>query len=362
MAIQNFNTIYLQLMKESAAINNLIEPARGDEPEEVVSRLDSSQRETTGLDHASAYSLANLLNYHDKEFVLNVYAVIANRQPDAAELTTALDDLRSGRRTKTEVVEELVDRHPAVRIYGVRSPVIRKLRGMPIVGYWVRMLGTLARLPVLVRHQQQFESFVIGQQRSMAESMNEALATRNDIAGDSEQRETISDAIKAVMMLSDSLIELSGSFAEVENRLQHLEAQEEAEVAELRATLTKLSQALQNHQEEGTAAIQRIQQQMEISEDQVSSALTDLIGQLQAQQQHFENLQMTHRTTAAAQREFLINEQRAIVEAERAAVDDLQMQLHQTSIQTEAMIGQIKAQLCELRTAIESFQDAPSQK
>src|SRR6185295_15189987 len=156
-------------MKESAAINKLLEPVPGDQTEAVGSGADRRP-----LPPSSGHSLADLLSYHDKNFVLNAYAVITNRQPAAEELAKALHELRSGGRTKTEVVEQLVDAHPGVLIDGVSSPMIRKDRRLPLIGYCLRLFRVIIRLPVLVQHQQQFESFIVGQQQCMVEDFNAA--------------------------------------------------------------------------------------------------------------------------------------------------------------------------------------------
>jgi hypothetical protein len=333
-------------MKDFAASDKLIEPS-DDQANELSSKVEALPRAASGVNRGGSCSLADLLNYHDKEFVLNAYAVIAHRQPKGEELTRALSNLRNGRRTKTAIVEELIERHPGVHIDGVSSPVVRKLKRIPFVGYFLQILRAIARLPVLVQHQQQFESFIIGQQQQMAEQLNDPFATRGIeevAADDSEEGETVSDAIKTVMMMSDSLIELSTSVAEAEKRLLNLEQRQESEVTELRSGLTTL-----------TSAIQQIQQQLEKSEGQTSTALVSLTRQLQALQQHFDDLR-------TAQREFLVNEQRVIVEAERAAVDDLQKQLDRASLENEKIVAELKAELCQLRAAIEDFQHAAFQK
>jgi hypothetical protein len=340
-------------MKESSVKNESIKTIRGDQREGVVSTPGTfPPRTDTGLNRDSSCSLADLLNYHDREFVLNAYAVIVNRQPEKEELTKTLGELRNGRRTKTEIVEGLIDTHPGVRIAGVSSSMVRKLRRAPIIGYFLRLFRSIARLPVLMQHQQQFESFIVGRQQEMLEYSNDKRIPIREVAlGDSEDRETVSDTIQTVMMLSDSLIELSGSFAEAEDRLRNLEARQEGEVGELRSTSTTLTEALQ-----------RIQQQLEKSESQLSAALVSLTEQLQVQQQHLQDLRIAHQSTSASQREFLVNEQRAIVEAERAAVNDLQEQLDRTSQENEMIVAELKAELSRLRAAIEDFQHAAFQK
>src|SRR6185503_20209155 len=60
-----------------------------------------------GPDEARGCQLDELLRYHDRKFVAHVYVALRNRAPTPAELAEAVDELRSGRRTKTEIIENL---------------------------------------------------------------------------------------------------------------------------------------------------------------------------------------------------------------------------------------------------------------
>src|SRR5258706_15347650 len=55
------------------------------------------------------YQLDELLRYHDRKFVAHLYVALRKRAPTAAELAGTLDDLRSGRRTKVEIIEGLLN-------------------------------------------------------------------------------------------------------------------------------------------------------------------------------------------------------------------------------------------------------------
>src|SRR5713226_8608736 len=75
---------------------------------------------------AERYQLDELLRYHDRTFVVHAYAARRKCSPTAAELANALDDLRSGRRGKIEIIESLLtarsDGHPEIRVAGLPSP------------------------------------------------------------------------------------------------------------------------------------------------------------------------------------------------------------------------------------------------
>src|SRR5258705_3991161 len=96
------------------------------------------------------YQLADLLAYHDVAFITNSYLAIAKRKPADAELVHALDGLRSGCSSKIQIIEALAAAYPQIRIEGLSSPLQRRISRWPIVGYALRWLRALARLPVML--------------------------------------------------------------------------------------------------------------------------------------------------------------------------------------------------------------------
>src|SRR6267143_1829968 len=112
---------------------------------------------------ARRYRLDELLRYHDRAFVANAYAALRKRAPTTAELTHTLDDLRSGRRGKIEIIVDVLatqtEGGPTIHVEGLPSPLLRRVSRWPLLGYTLRLLRDLRRLPVLIRHQQQFEAY-----------------------------------------------------------------------------------------------------------------------------------------------------------------------------------------------------------
>lgn len=327
-------------MNNSSTINKTAESETPDFAEErpAVSSSDGlfTLQPDTELKNSSSYNLSDLLQYHDRAFILNAYIAIAREPPSPSDLEHRLQELRSGRRTKTEIVEDLVAMYPNVRVDGLSSTTIRGVSRWPVIGYILRVLRGLARLPLMIQHQQQFESYIVGQQQRTIDYVNEVLASPGAIDSaapipNDELAESISDALKTVMMLSDSLIELSANLASIDTQLQSLKAQQENAETEFRASLIaaaeQLTTHLQRQQEQSSTSIQQLQKQQEQSETQLHANLVTLTNQLSLQQEVLAELRREQELTAAAQREFLIDEQRAIVEAQRAALSDLQDQL-----------------------------------
>jgi len=340
-------------MNESSVINTP-EQKITPEPEEAGAGITGFRLQPDSpVDNASSYAVEDLLNYHDKTFVLNTYAAITKHPPSPAELMQALQDLRNGQRTKIEIIEQLCARCPNVRVTGLGTPTWRRITNWPGVGYVFRLLRAISRLPMLIQHQQQFESYITGQQQRLADHVNDlSLTMGSDFSmRQSELAENFSDAIKTVMMLSDSLIDLSANVAESETRSETLKAQHEKLEMEFRSSVTSL-------QEQLATSVQQIQKQHEQSETQLHSSLVALTTQLTKQQQQLQELRQAFDASADTQRDFLIDEQRIIVEAQRAAISDLEEQFAQSGRDHSAKIERLAAELQELRAVLQKVSRA----
>ncbi len=275
-----------------------------------------------GHEAADRYQLDELLRYHDRAFVAHTYAALCRRAPTAAEFARTLDDLRAGRRSKSEIIESLCAGQTAVQIVGLPSPMLRRMSRWPLVGYVLRLLRGLARLPVLVQHQQQFESYALAQQQRIADYLNETLApaiaqqTAPAPAVDATPASTIADAAESVLMLSDSLIELSARHAATQTQLEEFQAQQRDVQTRLHADLSALTAALTAEQQAAAAA---------------RNAQAD---------------------ATAAQREFLVQEQRVIVETQRATLAELQAQLRELAAQQTQQRAELTAQMRQLQALV----------
>lgn len=268
------------------------------------------------------YQLTDLLGYHDFAFITNSYLAIAKRKPADAELVHALDELRSGRKSKIQIIEALAAAHPQIRIEGLPSPLQRRISRWPIVGYALRWLRAVARLPVMLQHQQQFETYVMAQQQLIADYLNERIVTALNARQDAmllpiELSATLADTVNSVMMFSEALVDLS--------------AQQEA---------------LQAH-------VQKLQAHQEQAETRLHADLTALTGALSVLQGQLEATRLAHDATVAAQREFLIQEQRVIVETQRVAIGDLREELLGLASEQEAKRFELLADVHHLRSLIE---------
>jgi O-antigen chain-terminating methyltransferase len=125
----------------------------------------------------SRYHVNDLLKFHDKAFIQNAYRAILKRGPDAVGYRNFLESLRAARLNKIDILARL--RYSAegkakqVEVEGLWLPaMIRKAYRVPYVGYLLNMLVGVARLPVLIRNQQQFEAHMLAQQDIIVEHLN----------------------------------------------------------------------------------------------------------------------------------------------------------------------------------------------
>ena len=256
---------------------------------------------------AERYQLDELLRYHDRKFIANLYVALRKRAPTAAELAVALDELRSGRCTKIEIIESLLtaqsDGQSPIRVAGLSSPILRRVSRWPFVGYLLRMCSGFMRLPVLIKHQQEFEGYALGQQQNIADYLNEVLAPtvkrhEENAPIITDLSVTVSDTVESVLILSDSLAELSARHADFQAGLQ--------------ATLERL-QIEQAQQAESRLKLQ--------------ADLQTLTDAMTAQDQALDKVRQTQAEAIAAQQEFLIQEENLIVEAQKVVLAEIQERL-----------------------------------
>lgn len=123
------------------------------------------------------YHVNDLLKYHDRTFIQNAYRAILKRGPDATGYQSFIESLRTARLNKIDILARLrysaEGRAKQVEIEGLRVPaLIRKAYRVPVVGYLLNLAVALARLPLLIRSQQQFEAHVLAQQEMIVEHVN----------------------------------------------------------------------------------------------------------------------------------------------------------------------------------------------
>lgn len=278
------------------------------------------------------YHVEELLQYHDRQFVENTYRAILRRSPSDAEGARELEELRGGRASKIEIIERVWSSAEAqaggtagrVHLEGLPSPLMRRLTALPVLGYLLRILSALVRLPVLMQHQQQFEAYALAQQQLIADHVNqffaptvlegtasEGDAPRASMAAAGVHISHSADVIETVGMFSDALLDLSNGHAELQAHVQTQTAQTEA-------------------------------------------ALADLTQAITAQQQITETLRREQQNAFDAQQEFLIQEQRVIVETQKAVLEELREELRALSERQLHAHEELDAEVRRLRSLLDA--------
>jgi SAM-dependent methyltransferase len=181
------------------------------------------------------YHVNDLLQYHDRQFVLAAYRAILKREPDENGIKSNLQNLRKGNFNKIDILAGLrfsaEGREKNVSIAGLRFPAfIRSLGRLPVVGYLIRLVVALARLPVLVQTLRQFEAYSITQNQQIADHI-ELLTAR--LTEENHQR-----AMEGA--------QLSQRLQTMKDEFYALLAQQRALLAQQEAKLTSAQQATRN--------------------------------------------------------------------------------------------------------------------
>jgi hypothetical protein len=283
---------------------------------------------------AEVYQLHELVRYHDRAFISYAYAALTKRAPTPEELVRELDDLRSGRRDKVDIIEGLLDgreRTATVRVIGLRGEVWRRASRWPVVGYAWRLLRGLAGVPLHLKHQQRFEAYSLGQQQKIADHVNGVITP------------ALADSIDAVLMLSESLQD-------------HVLSLEES-LASLAARQEQLKAWISDHQPQLEAKIAAQQDRLE----KISAQQDRLEATINAQQSQLEATNNTHRQELDerlnAQQELIVQEQQVIVETQKVVMEQLRAEISMLATAYEQQSAQLLDQLRRLQATVEAARE-----
>jgi O-antigen chain-terminating methyltransferase len=196
----------------------------------------------------NTYHVSDFTKYHDRDFVTNAYRAILKREPDEAGFLHNLTLLRSGVYNKIDILSSLrysdEGKLNNVIVNGLRVPAtIRTLERIPIAGYLLQMLIALARLPAMIRHEREFQGYLVAQQLAIADHVNDTQqAVTSELDRHTSSLATIPAQLHALETRVNETM-LSRLMAEQE-KLQRTEA----ELLLLSDHLTDVSQALGTHQ------------------------------------------------------------------------------------------------------------------
>src|SRR6266850_2012392 len=124
------------------------------------------------------YHLNDLLKSDDADFLTAAYRAVLKRDPDNVGYNYYLEQLRAGHIDKVDALAILrfssEGKLKNVQIEGLAlSTFIRRLGHLPVIGYPIRLVLDLLRLPVLMHRMRQHEARLLAQNRKVAEHANE---------------------------------------------------------------------------------------------------------------------------------------------------------------------------------------------
>lgn len=210
------------------------------------------------------YHVTDLLRFHGIDFVRNAYLALLLREPDEAGMAHYMDALASGYFNKIDILESLraspEGRRNNVRVDGLALPVVvRRVGRIPIIGYVVRLMIAVVRLPRLIQHQNQVEFYLWPQLQRIADYENqsrreaaEAVAqVSSQVLDLSQQHEALTQQHQALTQQHQALSQhhealttrqvefgnaVDARFAEFENELESLKADWDPKLDDLYAS------------------------------------------------------------------------------------------------------------------------------
>jgi O-antigen chain-terminating methyltransferase len=237
---------------------------------------------------ASHYHVDDLLRFHGEDFVRNAYRALLCREPDEPGMSHHLQQLASGRFNKLDVLDSLhrsaEGRSSQVKLTGLALPIaVRRLGRIPVVGYVIRLLVGIARLPRLVQHQNRYEFYNWSQQQRIVARQDEqhqelSSAIQQVSAQVLEATQRAAELHQAGTLFLRRYEELAANYAELESRL--IETRKYIDQSQL--DLSEKSQQLLNQSQQ--QAVQ-LGQQLAIQQQQLSRQIDDRVQPLLQRQQ-----------------------------------------------------------------------------
>lgn len=176
------------------------------------------------------YHINDLLKFHGEDFVRNAYRALLLREPDAAGLAHQLHTLADGRFNKIDILAGLhyspEGQRSGVTLRGLSIPVaIRRLGRLPLIGYLIRMIIAVLRLPRLLQNQNQFEFYslslqerIVAHQNQYQKDLSDAVAQIQVKMLEAQQKAT--DQQQTIELASRQLEELAGRHSNLEKTIE----------------------------------------------------------------------------------------------------------------------------------------------
>jgi O-antigen chain-terminating methyltransferase len=142
------------------------------------------------------YTIEDFIQYHDSEFISNVYNIILDREADDEGMNTFLSLLNSGKMSKIEILLTInlskEGKKHNIEILGLKvKTILFTLYSKPIIGYLAKTIFTLLTIPNLLRRLNKYENDIILQSSLITKNI---LSLQNKIESKVERSELESKA------------------------------------------------------------------------------------------------------------------------------------------------------------------------
>lgn len=232
------------------------------------------------------YHVNDLLRFHGEDFVRNAYRVLLDREADEAGVAHHMDQLASGRFNKIDVLSSLHSSPEGsksqVKLSGLSLPVaVRRLGRLPVIGYIVRLFVSVARLPLLIQHQNRYEVYNWSQQQriiadqnqhhhELSENLQQIAAQILEIMQRAAQQQQANEL--SLRQTSEVALQqyekLLGKYQEVVNTYNVLASATEARLARNDQSSLNLSQQISSQAQQLTHYEHIVQQLQEVLQQQ----------------------------------------------------------------------------------------------
>ena len=170
--------------------------------------------------------ISELLKYHHEKFVKNAYLTILHRNPDSSGLENYLRLLDGGKVSKIEILGRLryspEGRRVGSKIRSLAIPFVAHLVfKVPLLGYIIRLITAVLRLPRVLQNIRQFENYIFSLCENIRNHLNHVS---NEIEnGFNTLTETVLSESRNLEGLRQSLESVNQGLAERDNRITGLE-------------------------------------------------------------------------------------------------------------------------------------------
>ena len=243
------------------------------------------------------YHINDLLRFHGEDFVRNAYRALLLREPDEAGMAFHLQSLATGRFNKIDVLASLHNspeaRQSGVTVEGLSTPAtIRRLGRIPILGYLLRMIIAVLRLPASLQYQNQFEQYSLSLQQRIVDHQNQHQKDLSNALAQlaAEMQETAQTVTRQQQALELSLRqheELAGRHNELaktlDPRFDEARRYVDDSTARIAQELRDQQQAISQRHDTDKAELLGLQQQLSSGQQQLTSEQQQLRSELAEQ-------------------------------------------------------------------------------